>query len=321
MTDADIDDFVRRYRSGETLKQLMAAFKIGHAKAVSCLAARDVAPNKAGSVPRKLTPEQAAELVSRYVAGESTKQLGPAFGLSSRSVSDYLRRAGVRARPRHHAVVAYMAGLTAEEEAALAAGSSRRMLSRWQDATSEERARMLDPMHEANRGSVRSEETRRAIVLAKERSACADSVYEQMLGDWLTERGVKFRRQVAVGTYVADLAIGNVLVEVTTGWARKKDWKPRIACFLDAGWHLYVAWHDNAGEGCGPFSPVVADDLIAWSEILQGDPSLRRQHRVIWRSREIFSTGSGDADYVADVFRASSPRGRWPLYDRAGHEA
>jgi len=263
-------------------------------------------------VPRKLTDAQANDLIERYLAGESTKQLGPAFGVSSRVVSDYLRRAGVRARPRHQAVVDYQAGLTHEERSAL---TTRGMLKRWQNAGPEDRARMLDPMHEANTGRPQPLSMKVAAARTKSAKGGPDSKYERMVGEWLEDRGVEYLRQVQVQGWTADLAVGNTLVEVTTGWARKKEWEPRFADFFDTGWNLYVVWHDTRE----PLLPQVADDLIAWVKILERDPSARGQHRVVWRSRQVISCGGEDAHYVAGVLRSSRPRGHWPLYDSTGH--
>jgi hypothetical protein len=313
-SNIDTDDFVRRYRSGETLHQLMAVFHIGHARARAILASYGIEPVRSGVRLRKLTEQQTSELVTRYLAGESTKQLGPAFGISSRVVSDYLRRAGVEARPRHQAVVDYMAGLTHEQRSAMVSASMRK---RWQTATPEQRAQMLDPAHTATRGVPLTAEHRQRIVQAKERRSGSDSQYEEQVAQWLTERGVEFRQQVAIGDHCADFTVGPVAVEVTTGWARKKEWGPRFARYFDEGWHLYVIWHDTRV----PLLPVVADDLVAWADLVQADPAAGSQHRVVWRSRKVLSSGGGDADYVASVLKSATPRGSWPLYDRSRHKA
>jgi len=264
-------------------------------------------------MPPKLSPTDADNLVRRYVAGESTKQLGSAFGISSRVVSDYLRRAGVQARPRHHGVVKFMASQTHEERSAM---TSTSMVKRWTTATPKQRSAMLDPAHDASRGPI-TPERRRNIIRAKEWRSGSDSAYEDQVAQWLSERGMPFRQQVAIGPHCADFAVGPVAVEVTTGWARKKEWGERFACFFDQGWHLYVIWHDTRI----PLLPVVADDLIAWVKVLESDPPERSEHRVIWRSRQIVSAGSDDANYVAGVLKSSTPRGHWPLYDGARHEA
>ena len=312
MTDADIDDLVERYRSGETKKQLMTAFGIGHQRFIDALAARGMTTVTQGQRSRKLTDVQAEELAARYTAGETTKQLGAAYGCSGRAVTDYLRRAGVQARPSSHGIVRYAANLTPEERSAQV---SANMYRRWANATPEQRAAMLDPAHAAARGVPRTLEFRERVARAREARSGADSAYESMVAQWLTERGADFRQQVAVGPYCADFAVGPVLVEVTTGWARKKEWGERFTRFFDEGWHLYVIWHDTRV----PLLPAVADDLVTWAEILQRTPPPGRQHRVVWRSRQVVSCGSHHANYVAGVLRSSAPRGRWPLYDRPGH--
>lgn len=259
----------------------------------------------------KLSPAEADDLVRRYVAGEGTEQLGAAFGISSRAVTDYLRRAGVKARPKHHGL---QRGLDAMSPAELSAKRTAGMKRRWAEATPAERRAMVEPAHTAWRGSRQSDETKQRIIATKNGS---ESAYEAQLAEWLTERGVSFRQQVPIGLHAADFTIGPVAVEVTTGWARKKDWRPRFARFFDDGWHLYVVWHDTRY----PLLPAVTDDLVAWVQVLEATPPERSQHRVVWRSRQVLSCGGGDADYVAGVLKSSTPRGSWPLYNGSRHEA
>lgn len=314
LTDSDVDNLIEKYRSGETTKQLMTTFGIGQPRLKRILAEHGIDTAAGHSRFQALTDAQVDELSRRYIAGEGTKELGTAFGISGRVVSDYLRRAGVAARPKSHGIVRHMAELTHEERSAMVTES---MLGRWANVTPEGRAAMLDPMHEANRGVPRPESMKIRSAQTKSAKAGPDSAYEAQVGEWLTERGVDFRRQVQIKGWTADLAIGNVLIEVTTGWARKKDWEPRFRDFFDAGWHLYVIWHDTRI----PLLSAVADDLIAWMQILESNPPASSQHRVAWRSRKVISTGSGDPDYVAGVLRSSRPRGDWPFYGRSGDEA
>ena len=313
LTDADLDDLVRRYLAGETGKQLMATFHIGYQSFVDALTSRGVTIRSRGVGPR-LTIAQADELVARYIAGESTKTLGPAYGLSTRVVSDYLRRAGVQARPRHHALQAAIAAMDPE---VLAAKRTAAMKRRWAAATPEQRRQMTAAAHDAVRGVPVPMARREAIAASRERRSGSDSPYETLLAQWLTERGVPFTQQVAVGPYCADFAVGSALVEVTTGWARKKEWSDRFTRFFNEGWDLYVVWHDTRV----PLLPVVADDLVAWVERLQRTPPEGCEHRVVWRSRQVLSAGRADGDYVAGVLKSATPRGHWPLYDGAGEEA
>jgi len=253
-------------------------------------------------MPRKLTDVQAHDLVRRYLAGETTKQLGPAFGVSSRVVSDYLKRAGVQARPSHSGIVAWQAARTPEERSAAV---SEQMLKRWESATPEQRAAMLDPAHAATRGSIVPDERKERIALTRAERRQSDSVYEAQVAEWLRGRGVPFVQQRALGPYNIDIAIGNVAVEITTGWSRAKQWQPKLTKLFDSGWHLYVIWHDVRV----PLNPVVADDLVSWLQVLQLAPAQGGQYRVIWSRTQDIATGSADSDDVAAVLRR--PPGRW----------
>lgn len=314
LTDTDIDNLVSRYATGETKKQLMSAFGIGHKRFIDALSSRGMSTISQGERTRALNDVQASELVARYIAGEGTQELGAAYGISSRIVTDYLRRAEIAARPKHHGIVNHMATLTPAERSAM---TSKSMLDRWANATPEQRRAMVKPAHNAWRGQSHSVESLEAIADARASRGGSDSAYEEQVAQWLTDRGVEFTQQVAVGEFCADFAVGNTLVEVTTGWARKKQWDKRFTRFFDEGWDLYVIWHDTRVA----MLPIVADDLIAWNERIESDPSGGSQHRVVWRSRKVLSTGRRDGDYVANILKSATPRGSWALYDSARHKA
>lgn len=322
LTDADIEDFVRRHRAGETLDQLMAAFHVGHPRATAILAAHGEKAVSNGVRTRKLTDGQIAELVQRYEAGASTPELGPVFGISAASAYAYLIRADAKMRSRHDVL---QLALDAMDPEVLYQRRSEAARRSWQSYSPEKRASIVSPANAAARGSARTLEQKIRAAQAREARGGPDSEYEARVAGWLTERDVPFIHQKAVGPYNLDFAVGNVGIEVTTGWARKKEWRERFAYLFDQGWHLYVIWHDNTslkgGRVLCELLPCVADDFVAWKQILEVSPSLRCQHRVIRRSRQISSTGSGNADYVASIFKTSRPFGRWALYEGPGNYA
>lgn len=249
---------------------------------------------------RKLSDAQADDLVRRYQAGETMVELAPIFGISTRVITDYLRRAGVESRPRHHGVVSYMASLSHEERSAL---TSRAMRKRWANASESDRQRMLKPAHDAVRGKPRPEEVLERIAATRAKKAESGSAYESQVANWLKERGIQFRQQAAIGRYNVDFAIGNVAVEITTGWARKKDWYRRTAYLFDHGWSLYFIWHDTRV----PLLPAVTDDLVSWLKVLESSPSIGCQYRVIWRSTKVLASGGANVDEVAAILKSATP--------------
>src|SRR6516162_6518186 len=52
---------------------------------------------------RKLTPEQISDVCLRYQAGESSIQLGQAFGISTRAICGLLQRRGIERRSQSEA--------------------------------------------------------------------------------------------------------------------------------------------------------------------------------------------------------------------------
>jgi very-short-patch-repair endonuclease len=207
-----------------------------------------------------------------------------------------------------------MESLPAEDRRVMTSANSRKA---WSRMTPEQRRKQVAAAHKAWRGSHHTEESLRKAAENRARHAKSGSAYEAQLVEWLRGRDISFAQQTAIGRYNVDFTIGDVVVEITSGWTCKNEWRTKLAYLFDEGWHLYVA-RFRANE---PLLPVIADDLIAWMKILEASPSKGSQHRVIWRSRQVLSTGSGDADRVAAVLKSNAPLGVWPLYDRSGEQA
>lgn len=309
-TDIDVNDFIRRYQSGETLKQLMAAFHIGHTKAKSILVSHGVSIIPSGVRRRALDNPQVQALIEMYVSGENMREIGHFFGISNVSVSDYLRRANVPARPRHHGL---QAGLDAMDPDVLRAKRSAARKRQWEKMTPEQRRKQVCAAHKAWKGSHHTAKSKRKIALAKARRAESDSVYEQQIAQWLLERGIKFRQQTAVGHYNVDFTINNVAIEFTSGWAYKdviaKRWQERFKYILDSGWHLYIIWHNTSLKSRPSLLPVVCDNLITWCEFIQSSPPIDRQYRVVGSSGEIIAGGGANIDDITAVFSSDSSLG------------
>lgn len=263
-------------------------------------------------MPRKLTDADAENFIRRYQAGKSLRELSTIFGVSNRSLSDYLKRAGIQARPKHVGIMAWAAD---EDPQLKSARISASMTKRWAAANAEQRQNMLNPAHAATRGVPVPTERKRKAALTREQRSGTDSRYEDQVSQWLVELGVEFRNQVAIGEYCADITLGNTAVEITTGWARKKNWSPRFTRFFDSDWNLYVIWHDTRYA----MRRTVAEDLVAWHQSIESTPPSGGQHRVIWRSRQILSCGRNNAEYVAGVMRSSTPHGYWPIHHSPGN--
>lgn len=309
-TDIDVNDFIRRYQSGETLKQLMAAFHIGHTKAKSILVSHGIELLSSGKRHRALNEEQIKEVIELYVSGKTTREIGDIFGVSKTTIRDYLRRANVPVRPRHYNL---QTALDAMDPKELYLKRSSAQRKRWRALTPEQQKMLVRAAHKTWRGKHHSWDSKRKIALAKARRAESDSFYEQQIAQWLFERGIQFRQQTAIGYYNVDFTINDVAIEFTSGWAYKdvitKRWQERFKYIFDSGWHLYIIWHNTSLKSLPPLSSVVCDDLVAWCEFLQSSPSIDRQYRVVRGSGELISGGCANINDITAIFSPDSGLG------------
>lgn len=102
-----VEEIIRRYEAGETTASLAVDVGVGQEAIRRGLRARGVTLRPNGDEqrgkPRKerraLTDEQTAELIDRYLTGETLVSLGKAFSINPNTVSQTLRREGVQTRP------------------------------------------------------------------------------------------------------------------------------------------------------------------------------------------------------------------------------
>ena len=112
LDDAQEDEVCNRYLAGENTAQLGEAFGIHPATIGKILKRKGVATRSLKEIQGGLSGEQEADVCSRYLAGESTLQLGKAFGVTKTTIGLALKRNGIRTR----SIKESMGGLTDEQE-------------------------------------------------------------------------------------------------------------------------------------------------------------------------------------------------------------
>ena len=101
-----------RYLAGENTYQLGTAFGVVHSTIGQILKRNGVKVRNISEAQGGLNPAVEPEVCRRYLAGESTAQLGNAFGVSCPTINRILKRNGVEARSNKEA----HGGLSAEVE-------------------------------------------------------------------------------------------------------------------------------------------------------------------------------------------------------------
>ena len=268
---ADIENAIHDYLSGESLDLVSRRHRVGYGRLRGIIESRgllrtsaETSAIRSSRVAASLLSKSdlpSAEIVRRYLAGESSNALAKSFGVSRRAIDYRLDAAGVDRRGSADANRLMMAARTPEENAANSKAA-----------------------HEAVRGRRRSIEERSKGAATRERLRTHVSDNELILATMLRERGLDVIPQKAVGPYNVDLAAGTVAVEVFGGgWhaygVHRERASERLRYILDEGWNLVIVW---ASASRWPIGPGACDYIATFAEVTSGNPPTRGEYRVIW---------------------------------------
>jgi len=253
----DVDNLISRYQAGEPVKELLGQRNVSQTTFYRLLNSRGIPRCQL----RKPLPE--AEIISRYLAGESELSLARAFNIARNAIRRRLIE--VRIKPR--------------------SGSEANII-RISKMSPQERHEITSSAHIAVRGrrKTTSEKLRHARTV--EAKGLHISTVESILADMLRERGINnFIQQKAIGIYNVDIAIKRprLAVEVFGGnWHTSQHHillhNERIPYILNRSWNVLIIWV-NARRY--PLTVKAADYAISMLEELRLDKSIRGQYRVI----------------------------------------
>lgn len=223
------------------------------------------------------------EAIESYRAGESEYSLGNRLGISRSAVRRCLIEQGVQPRDRSEA------GIT-----------------RAKQMSPEARSAQVAAAHAAVLGVTVTEERKVAHAKALQRIGRIEPGGEQLMADWLTDRGWTLTPQRAIGRYNVDLAEQPVAVEILGGgWhALKATHATRTPYILDRGWAMLFVWNY---EGRSALTERAADYATAFRDQVRRDPALIGEYRVIAGDGETLSRGRVDDGEFTLV---PPPRGR-----------
>lgn len=219
-------------------------------------------------------PARLDNAIRLYLSGQSALQVESATGVSRSAIKRELLSRGIEPRGRS------------------AAGLNRASLM-----TIEQRRQQASAAHEASRGRQASMAERCKRAETVERSPGPMSAHEQQFAGWLNERGIPFRREVAVGPYNVDFGIGPIAVEILGGeWHLEKNARhsQRTPYILDQGWSLAFVW---ATPNC-PMTSKAAEQVITWANQFSRDPSSLSEYRVIRGDGHIIATGTEGNEFT-----------------------
>jgi hypothetical protein len=141
---------------------------------------------------------------------------------------------------------------------------------------------------------------KKAIAIAKSRPDHT-GWGEDVLQEWLAQRGEVADAQTPVGVRNLDLAIHPVAVEVwlSSSFPFNEPYcRERIKYLSDAGWScVYVL----VSRRTRTLLPIVADEVVRIAQLARRDPTAARQHWVIRGCGELAAIGSAHLDHIARI--------------------
>lgn len=254
---SNLDNLIERYEAGETVEKLASEIGIGPTTLL-------VKMRRAGVTHRnwERVSIPTDEIVARYIAGETEQALAAAYGVTRGAIRVRLKKSGVYIRT-----------------------ISDTMRVRWDNATPETAARMLNAAHDAARNRVVPDTERILRAQTRESRVAHASPVEHTLAAALRDAGYFVTQQKAVWKYNVDIALQppSIAVEVFGGgWHAKgrhlTRFHQRGKYILDAGWHMVIIWVDGLRY---PLGVDGVNRVIAFAQEFSRDPAAPRQYRVI----------------------------------------
>lgn len=259
---------------------------------------------------RKVEFPDGNDLIRRYHAGESMKEIAVSRQVSLTVLTRYFDSRGVKRRsikrdiPNVQELIdLYLSGVS-EYRIAIQSGISRVTLKKlfvkhgvsrrgcseagklnWQSMGPEARAKQVVACHAASKGAVRRLDTKARIAKTRQAKVIGQSVSEVLLIELLESVGLTGIPQFAVGPYNLDIALdaSRIAVEIFGGnfhctgrhAARHLE---RTKYLLNLGWTVVVVWVDGTRH---PLQIGCAEYIHSLANQIGGNQSSRGEYRVI----------------------------------------
>jgi very-short-patch-repair endonuclease len=273
----DIDDAIRRYEAGESIRQIAPESGVSEMTLRRRL-------ERAGAQIRTISAANRAAawaryghildaLIERYVAGETVQKLSLESGVNRRRIELAVKRAGHELRTMREAVGLRYARMSVSERRSITAKANI-----------------------AKRGRKASESSQERRARTCEKTLQLASRADLILAVWLAQRGECFTPQKAVGPYNIDIAVDALLVavEVNGDWHYFPDRagaeSKRREYLFHQGWRLVdVCLSAQNGRTWKYLRPACADKIVALLNGLRaGEPGFG-QHCVIGGDGELLA--------------------------------
>lgn len=253
-----LDAVIRYYGTGKTLNECarIVGFNVetirGNLKKIGWRAA-DHKPHR---VPHNAINFDRAEMLKRYVSGDSMVALSNHYGVDRKTIKGCLERDGVPVRSRSEANV-----------------------NRFRKLSDDERKQITKAANNACRGVAKTNEVKMNISNSRMRNQTHKGFCEDILSQRIRKIGGNPVPQYALGVYNIDvLAFGNIAVEISTRTydAFKSKWPEKLKQIKKAGMTL-IYIHITCEEAGFLNMDNIVSDIQAASRL----PSMGREDRVV----------------------------------------
>lgn len=213
------------------------------------------------------------DIIRRYQSGESKRFIADSLGVDDKTIARQLRLAGIAIR-----------------------GHSEAGVVRATRDSPETKRKRIEGARKKLTGVPKKAEVRAKMAASKQARERCIGCFEHELGNCLAKR-FKVCRQMAIGPYNIDLAVGKIAFEVHTSphgphlvlrhfYGGGSTLKERIDYLADRGWMLIYIWCPNG------INVEDTEQIISLAERFGASPAVFRQHLVIRCHGDRFSTGS-----------------------------
>jgi len=168
---------------------------------------------------------------------------------------------------------------------------------KWSLMDAEKRTKQVEACHIASKGRVRGKPEKIKHANTKMLNASIDSIHEQNVVDFLTEKQYSFIPQFACDVYNIDIVINTTIaVEVFGGWwhrygEHRAIAQKRFEKLIDSGYSIIILY---LGKG-HPFTSFIGDELVAFIDEVSRNKATVSKHRVIWGNSNTVTTFCRDS--------------------------
>jgi len=275
LTAIKADNFARRYKAGESVKDIAEAFGCGKTTVYRLLTVVGIV------IGRDKTNPDLDAIRRLFLDGCGSHAIAKHLGVDRSTINTRLLRMGFTPKTFSQSMRRYMTNI----------GASGRQ-------------RMTTAAHDAVRGSSQSDEHRCKIAATREARQTHVTRIERICLDMLVARGFDCVAQKAVGRYNVDVAITEppVAVEIFGGYwhgagSHAAIFRKRFDFLLDSGWCPVIIWVNRDY----PLEVGAIDYIVALAERLRFDKSIGRQEHVMLGNGKAASAGKNNLDYRAAV--------------------